>query len=512
MKCPSSIESSPLFPMKTHALPRLWMPVLVAVLVPSPWVHSGPEFQPVGSEVWRYQLLGPSTYLNECPPCGRPSILQPLRGHFDLSLKSSNPLFTQFQLTDIRLNVGGESPQGIQLIGTGDWTVGGEVALTQSLKLHLVITGPGLQETVDFESATQPFRPDRLPLQLDVVEVKPSPFRVLHLSIDAQPLRALWFSTAHSFTAAWPGPKPTPIRASEVLDSGGRVVVSQASLANALGLAQPPPETPWNLDAFTLVPGKFPWVSFASTLQSPAVGTVHPGDVVDIHGTRVAEYAFYGGIIGPEPPTPDLGLDALQVLEDGSQLFSTAQATFSERLGITVGTGDIVATTGKRWRDNRSLLRAFRPLKPEIDYGLDAFHVWPDGEIWFSTENDVELEGFQRLSNGDVLSDTGRVIYRNLELVQPFSPLEDVANFGLDALEIVTDVGSPSTAPNVESISAGGDRDAVVLQWTGAGRAYQIEQAPAVEGPFTPVSGILPGYRYQVEGLRAAGYFRIRQW
>jgi hypothetical protein len=475
-------------------------------------VLSSPEFQPAKDQIWRYQLLGPSTYLNDCPPCARPAILQPLRGSFDLSLHQSNPLFTDYQLTDIRLNVGGASPDGIQFTGSGEWRVGGEVALTHSLKLHLVITGPGWNERVEFESAPQPFHPDRLPLQLELSEVKPSPVRVLHLSIDAQPLRALWFSTAHSFTAALPGPGPVPVRATEILDANGHIVVTESSLAAQLGLPVPPPDSLPNLDAFALVPGQYPWVSFDAPFQTALLKTVHPGDVIAMDGSRVLTYADFGGIIGPEPPTPDLGLDALQVMEDGSQIFSTSQAIFSERLGVTVGSGDLVASTGKLWRDNPTLLRQFHPLKPDIDYGLDVVHVWPDGEIWFSTEQDVELEGFQRISNGDLVSDAGRVVFRNLELLQRFGPLEDAANFGLDALAILTDVGAPATSPRIRSIQLGADRESVVLSWTGLGRAYQIEQAPSVEGPFSPVTGMLPVYQFQLRGLGSAGFFRIRQW
>jgi hypothetical protein len=39
-----------------------------------------------------------------------------------------------------------------------------------------------------------------------------------------------------------------------------------------------------------------------------------------------------------------------------------------------------------------------------------------------------------------MLSDQGFIVVRNLDLVQPFSPLEDLADFGLNGLWLVTDL------------------------------------------------------------------------
>lgn len=35
---------------------------------------------------WHYELLPASYLIDDCPPCGRPTIMEPLRGTFDLRL------------------------------------------------------------------------------------------------------------------------------------------------------------------------------------------------------------------------------------------------------------------------------------------------------------------------------------------------------------------------------------------------------------------------------------------
>jgi hypothetical protein len=82
-------------------------------------------------------------------------------------------------------------------------------------------------------------------------------------------------------------------------------------------------------------------------------------------------------------------------------------------------------------------MAAFQPIDPvPANFGLDAAHVWPSGEIWFSTEVSFTDSRLGPVGKGDLLSDTGRVVARNRELLEIFSPIEDLADFGLDALQV----------------------------------------------------------------------------
>ncbi|HRI15241.1 MAG TPA: hypothetical protein PLX89_19780, partial [Verrucomicrobiota bacterium] len=330
---------------------------------------------PPEGEEWRYQLLHESTYVDDCPPCGRPTFLQPLRGSFWITPGHSDPLFTRYELRQVAFTVGGVGPDSIRLEGSGELEVGGEVALTHRMTLHLKVTAPGRTEDVAFDSGLQIGEPNWLWLAVSLTEVEPRPFRVLTLTLDAMPIRDLWFSTAHGFTAALLGPKPIPVSAAEVLSDQGRVVVPLAQIEEALHLEHQEP--PINLDALTVAPGGGVEFSLQVDAPSSSLTTVHHGDLVSLAGQRVKSLVDFASVIGPEPPVTDLGLDAVEHLDDGTFVFSTRESVFSQVLGDTVSRGDVMATSGHRVRTQRELLQAFKPLHPERDYGLDALVVWP---------------------------------------------------------------------------------------------------------------------------------------
>ena len=103
-----------------------------------------------------------------------------------------------------------------------------------------------------------------------------------------------------------------------------------------------------------------------------------------------------------------------------------------------IGNGDILCEDGSIYKTNAQLMANFKPMDAKlITYGLDALYIWPHGEIWFSTEVGFADERLGFIGHGDLLSSTGRVVARNLELLRLFAPIEDLADFGLDGLEII---------------------------------------------------------------------------
>ena len=472
---------------------------------------AGAPWSPPDGEAWRYQLLHESGYVDDCPPCAaRPTLEWPLRGSFQLTPGDSNPLFQRYALTGVRLTVGGGPPGGILLEGSGTLEVGGEVALIHRLTLRLAVQTDTGREIVDFDSGPQPGEPQWPWLDLKVSEVDPRLTRVLSLHFDAMPIRDLWFSTRNGFTASLPGPDPVRVSGGELVSDQGRVVVTLDDIRSALQLTEP--TDLMNLDAADVTTGGVVEFSLGADAVSGTLGTVHHGDLVSLAGQRVAGYPEFGAAIAPEPPTPDLGLDAVQQRSDGTRLFSTQEAVFSERLGTVVGRGDLMSSTGKLHATNRELLKAFHPLNPDQDYGLDAVFVWPTGEVWFSTEDSVALEGGRFLLDGDLLSSTGRILYGNLELLQQFSPLEDTFNFGLDALVIATDATDPVPEPPVARLQVDDAQAEARLEWTGKGRFFQVEGAAAVSGPYAPVTPVVAGSGYTIPISGTTAYFRVRQW
>jgi hypothetical protein len=232
----------------------------------------------------------------------------------------------------------------------------------------------------------------------------------------------------------------------------------------------------------------------------------------------ITNYAALIGAFGPEPPPADEGLDALHFRPGGEIYFSVTNDFFSERLGRLIRRGDLLSSSGRIVKTSEELVARFNPADPKADYGLDAIYVWPSDEIWFSVETGFYGKDFTPYGTGDLLSDQGYVVFRNLDLVGPFQPLEDLADFGLDALFLVTDVTTlPAAAGSLRCTAPVLDRNtgSVILGWRGPGRVFQVEKATNVPGPWQPISPILtepPVIDLEAATQTPHGFYRIREW
>ena len=216
----------------------------------------------------------------------------------------------------------------------------------------------------------------------------------------------------------------------------------------------------------------------------------------------------------PEPATNDVGLDAVRVLDNGEILFSIATNVFSKQLNATLHRGDLLSSAASIMRSNQQLLARFHPTNSISDYGLDAIYLWPSGEIWFSTEDYFQDEVFGAILSGDLLSDQGYIVFRNLELLKAFAPKQTSADFGLDALYVVTDATAPAPPPLLD-IAARPATGSVGLTWRGQGRVFQVERAAEVTGPFLPHSPLLPELFFDDPGThtnRSQAWYRLGQW
>jgi hypothetical protein len=87
----------------------------------------------------KYTLLTGSQLIDDCPICGRPTILAPMTGTFYLHVLDQNPLFTRFELLNIFFHAGTNPGPEYKVIGSGIYQVGGEVAVVQNLFLDVEI-------------------------------------------------------------------------------------------------------------------------------------------------------------------------------------------------------------------------------------------------------------------------------------------------------------------------------------------------------------------------------------
>ena len=195
--------------------------------------------------------------------------------------------------------------------------------------------------------------------------------------------------------------------------------------------------------------------------------------------------------------------------------FSIRTPVYSPKLQALLNRGDLLSDQGVRIKTNPELLARFQPPDTKLDYGLDALYVWPNGEIWFSTEEGFTDKHLGPITSGDLLSDDGYIVYRNLEMVGAFQPLEDLYNFGLDALFVVTDVVSEAASPWIAIVMMNSDTGDLTLRWEGSGKVFQVEKAGTVNGPYVPLGEIIPGLEFidaEARERLPQSFYRIRQW
>lgn len=449
---------------------------------------------------WTYTLLPESRLIEDCSGCGRGPVVAALRGTFQLRLLDERPGFATYALEDLNLEAGGAEGARYTVRGRGLYHLGREAGRLQELCLEVQIESPVTNRLCRF--LTRDTRVERAwPLVHGLVDqVNSIDSQTFTLELSAAPFRDLWYSTLIGMTpAAAPAPADR-VGAGDLVSIHGGVVMRREGLLRPLGLAPAPTAPEPGLDAVTIGSGSELLFSLAQPALSETLGALQEGDLLSAAGRVVARNQELTRAFPLPQPAPDLGLDAVQARGDGEILFSIktpGDAGGSGRLGR----GDLLSNRGRIVKSNAELLARFQPVDPRPDYGLDAFYVWPGGEIWFSTE-----EGFADLhagfhASGDVLSDQGYVVMRNRDLVAALAPLEEVADFGCDALHVVF-------GAHLElGVARSGDQ--VEVSWEALEAI--LEESPRVEGPWQDVPlGLVPG-THTVAAPVGSRFFRLRQ-
>jgi hypothetical protein len=461
---------------------------------------------------WHYRLLGPSFLLDDCPPCDRLSMPQPLRGGFDLVLFAENPITSRYALCDLDLAVGSGDTASYRVAGSGFMEIGGEVGVNQVLNLDATVASAAGKVIRSFTNDS-PMVTQLWPmLAVDLTDTAGELAQVYHLHLLAAPLRELWFSTVHSLTSGNGKLPDKLVTSGDVLCDLGRIIKRNAELMGRLGLM--PGFGDYGIDALDVMPGGEVVFSLNDDVFSESLGPLSQGDLLSARGRVVKRNLELMARFFVTLPVPEVGLDAVQVMDDGEILFSIRQDVFSDAKGMLCH-GDLLSDRGEVRRNNQQLLARFQPPDPKHDYGLDAVYVWPSGEIWFSTEEGFEDPVWKAVTDGDLLSDQGYVVFRNLELVNAFGPVEDLDNFGLDGLFVVTDAAAAAAAPSLLGVMRPAANGDVTLRWEGKGRVFQLERTFDLTAPFTPCGAITPDLEWPDPGVvlgNAKAFYRVRQW
>jgi hypothetical protein len=262
----------------------------------------------------------------------------------------------------------------------------------------------------------------------------------------------IWYSTEIGFTSGG-GPAAFPVSDGDLLSDQDCLVAKHRHLTARLGIMPPAPDL--GLDGVTQPPcaseSEFGseqaacsqiWFSLEQSVFSETLGWIRHGDLVSDAGHIVAREEDLLREFRPQGTSiVGFGLDAIHSTNFSTPsdrpvfLFSTETNFFSQALGRNVNHGDLLDSRGSIYRTNAELMRNFRPTQLR-DFGLDGVYLVSEEEIWFTIEVGFIDGVLGSISDGDLLSDRGVVIRRNLDIVQACGPIEDLHNFGLDGVHV----------------------------------------------------------------------------
>ena len=156
-----------------------------------------PDAAPPG---WTYTALPDAVFIDECPPCGRPTIPEPVTGTFRVRLLDANPLFVTVALESIDLVATRPGGTPRHLRGSGSLRFGGEVVIRQEWLLRLdVDDGDTKTHAVFTNDVAVPERPFPM-MGVGLTQTNGTFTKVFHLQLPAAPFADLWFSTRAGFT------------------------------------------------------------------------------------------------------------------------------------------------------------------------------------------------------------------------------------------------------------------------------------------------------------------------
>lgn len=419
------------------------------------------------------------------------------KGSLDLRFIEQNGDVARYAIENAHVN--GDSAHQFTGSGTLNVTAGARLNCTLTLTN---VAGPDSDVIVFTNISTTPDRKwPMLALRARQPTVNDAAYTI---DIRAAPFRDIWISPAIDFRANALPAGANMIHSGDLVSLDGRIIKRNAELLAAYGSLTP---ADCGLDAVALAPGgglAFSTHAFASVPDSaifmPAFR--NPISYTDIFTNAVAT------------AMTDPGIDGLHFTSPASFYFSVKRdATYSipNTAPITLRDGDIwwtdLQTHELRRSRSREELFAFPDYQPWLvdpSVGIDAFYIWPSGEVWFSLRSSWT-------AHTAIYSSDGYPVFTDTFIFESFKPATDP---GLDAFLVITDLTSTESAPpfiQPANISPTGD---LTLHWQGAGGAYLVERASKISGPFESLSPITANqtFVFSMPTTNAGEFFRVRQW
>ncbi|HWQ92104.1 MAG TPA: hypothetical protein VN673_10560, partial [Clostridia bacterium] len=385
----------------------------------------------------RYTLLEESHLVDDCLVCGRPAIIEPLRGTFDLVLLREIGPYTWYAVENVQFTTSGLRQRSLS--GKGSFTRFEEFARVQTMQLHASITDEQTTLTAWFTNSGPAILPPEPLMDVTLAQTNGTPLQTFSLRLLAAPVREVWFSTSAGFGSTNRNAPTNWISDGMLLSNLGRVVRYNHQLAGRLGVMPVVPDL--GLDAVHVGLAGLTCFSIPKNTFSESQGLIQHGDLLSSRGQIVKRNQDLLAAFNPQN-TNDAGLDAVCISTNGEVLFSI-QSNVVVSSTLTLHPGDLLSDQGKVVVPHRRLLEKFQPASSVLDdYGLDALHILPHGEIWFSVERGFTDAVLGPVDAGDLLSNLGYRVFRNQDLTAPFGPGAG-KSYGLDALFVIADTEPP---------------------------------------------------------------------
>jgi hypothetical protein len=461
-----------------------------------------------GSPRVRYTLLGPSYFTDDCLICGRPTILEPLRGTFELTLVQDTPPYTRYVIGEMALLAGVPGATPRRITGSGSYERFDEFARLQDLTLTLVVQDSPTNLPAFFTNATPAVAKPFPLIEATLVQTNGTLVHTFTLHLLAAPVSEIWFSTTQPVISTNAPVESRSFSGGDFVSMGGRVIHRNRDLAGRLGVMPPVPDL--GLDAVDLGSGGETFFSLPVDTFSETLGAVQHGDLLSSRGVIQKRNQELLAPFGPTS-TEDAGLDGFQFVTNGELLFSVQSGVVTTNKQV-LSRGDILSDQGRIYLSYQELMASFQPTT-NGEMGVKAFRVLPSGEIWFSVREGFTDKNLGLVQAGDLLSSLGYRVFRNQDLVAAFGADDPTKDYGLDALWVVTDTMPAKPPPTLmtPTIAEG----SVNLAWKGAGVVFQVERAAGPAGPWHSVSPVIPEGSWSVPVSAEdtpGGFFRIRQW
>ena len=472
------------------------------------WVSVARGQAPPGTCV-RYTLVEGSYFVDDCLACDRPTIKQALRGSFDLVLLQDTAPYTKYAVKNIDFVAGAGSSLERRLSGEGTYERFEEFAVLQDMSLALVVkdayTNQPVYFTNDSRAVVMPF-----PLvQAGLAQTNGTGLQMFSLQLLAAPVREIWFSTAKAFTSTNLSAPTNKLSGGDLLSNRGRVVRRNHDLLARIGIMPAVPDL--GLDAVQVTSKGEILFSLPVDVFSETLGPIQHGDLLSDRGALLKRNQDLLAAFHPAS-TADAGLDGFQPMPDGELLFSI-QSNVAVSAALTLSGGDILSDRGQVYLKNQQLLANFQPSLTNHDFGLDAFYVFPSGEIWFAVAEGFTDGRIGPVQPGDLLSSLGYRVFSNQDLLAAFAPAEPAVDYGLDGLFVVTDTQPPRPPPVIQKATLSNGQ--MTLSWTGDGSVFQLQAASSLTGPWVPCTDIVPDLSANVAIASQAprsSFFRVQQW